>query len=232
MPEAKFEASFRMFVKEFGGEVLIENSKHKLADYLFRKQNVVAELKCLTQDQTVAMNDRVAELIRQWVRKHNKPPRPEFLSIATAPPEIKIPWLNFLRSDIENIVRKANRQIRSTKNACHLPTAKGLLLVFNERNPLHNRPKDFRTLLESVLLKRKPDKQRAFPHINGVIYFSFETVKTETDGRSMNFWDAVRLAVGSEDTAPLKQFQDELQQAWYAYIQKTTGRTVRQFKGD
>jgi hypothetical protein len=49
---------------------------------------------------------------------------------------------------------------------------------------LHNRPRVFGTLLQSVLLKRLTERERAFPDINGVIYFSFEIVKTENEGRN------------------------------------------------
>lgn len=44
--------------------------------------------------------------------------------------------------------------------------------------------KDFGTLLQSVLLKRLTERERAYPDINGVIYFSFEIVKTENEGRN------------------------------------------------
>jgi hypothetical protein len=229
MSKPKFESTFGNFVTDFGGELVPENSKDKLADYLFRKQNVVAELKCLTEDQTTAMNNKVTEMVRNWIRKNKKTPTEDFLRIATAPPEIQTPWLNFLSAQVENFVRKANRQIRSTKVVHNLPTAKGLLLVFNEGNPLHNRPEDFRKLLAIVLRKRRTGNERAFPHINGAVYFSFDTVKTQ---QKMNFWAPLQMQEPDEDVTPLKQFQHDLQQAFYLYLQRTRGRPVRRFKID
>lgn len=206
-------------------------SLDKLADYLFRNRNIIGELKCLTADQTAAMNLKVEQLVRAWVQKNKKPPTQEFLSIATAPAEIQTPWLNYLRTHVENFVRKANRQIRSTKGLYGLPTAKGLLLVFNQSNPLHNNPKDFRQLLVSVLRKRKTSGERAFPHIHGAVYFPFETIKSHD--QNMNFWTPLQLKTGpEEDAEPMRQFQEDMQQAWYAYLHKTTGRTIRQFKGE
>ena len=229
MTNQNFESSFKTFVKEFGGEVLLENSKNQIADYLFRNQNIVAELKCLTEDHTDAMNTKVAELLRAWVRKHKKRPTEDFLSISTTPKEIQIPWLNFLRGLLENFVKKANRQIRETKKQHNLPTAKGLLLVFNEGNPLHNRPEDFHKLMESVIRKKDPEKQRRFESIHGWVYFSFETVKTQKE--NMNFWYAAQVQTDPNDNEELMaQFQNDLQQAWYAYLHKTTGKIIRQHK--
>ena len=42
-----FEGIFHDFVNDFGGEVLPEAQDGCTADYLFRKQNVIAELKGL-----------------------------------------------------------------------------------------------------------------------------------------------------------------------------------------
>ena len=46
MPKCKFEAVFRAFVEDFGGEVVPEEAEdgQRSADYLFRQHNVVAEL--------------------------------------------------------------------------------------------------------------------------------------------------------------------------------------------
>jgi hypothetical protein len=53
----EFELVFRDFVSGFGGEVLTETSDGKIADYVFHRHNIVAELKCLMEDQTKAMNE-------------------------------------------------------------------------------------------------------------------------------------------------------------------------------
>jgi len=49
--KTKFEAAFRAFVEEFGGEIVPEQVERS-ADYFFRAHNVAAELKCLVADQT------------------------------------------------------------------------------------------------------------------------------------------------------------------------------------
>jgi hypothetical protein len=72
------------------------------------------------------------------------------------------------------------------------------------------------------------DKERRFPHIHCLVYFSYDSVKTEQE--AMNFWAPLQLKAGSnEDLTPMTDFQKELQQAWYAFVEKKWGKTVRQF---
>lgn len=233
-PQEEFEELFRDFVKGFGGEVLPEPSDTKIADYLFRKENIVAELKCLVLDQTAPMNTKLTQVVKDVVKQNEnllafcdgKP-----LEIAKAPKEISDPWLDILTAPLEGIVESANRQIRSTKERLTLPTAQGLLLIFNYGNPLHNRPKDFRLLLAKVLRKKWPNKELRFTHIHGVVYFSYETVRTQE--QDMSFWAPMQIQVAlGDDMKPMEKFQKDLQQGWYAYVEKISGRPVRQQAGE
>ena len=228
----EFELVFREFVSGFGGEVLPEPSDSKIADYLFRTHNVVAELKCLMEDQTNAMNEKLQQAIRAWWRNGGKIPEDydtsKPLEIATAPKEIQDLWLEILKAPIENVIKDANRQIRETKRRFNLHDALGLVLVFNQANPLHNRPKDFRLLTANLLRKRRA-KERRFADIDGLVYFSYDSVKTERE--NMNFWLALQLQTETKGGTAMKDFQDELQQAFYAFVEKKWGKKVRQFSG-
>ncbi len=229
-----FEPVFNDFVKHFGGEVLPPSSEGKTADYLFREQNIVAELKCLMEDRTARVNAEVTKIVQQWYRKHRKLPSGfdgKSLPIATAPEEIQDAWLKVLAAPVEDLIKKANRQIRETKKRFDLPAAKGVALIFNERNLLHSRPEDYKLLLAKILRKRTEGLEIRFPHIQGVVYFSFDTVKTPSEG--MNFWAAIQLQHHpSEDLRDVAQFQEDLQQGWYQDLQKRTGTVVRQFTRD
>jgi len=46
------EMLFHEFVKDFGGQVLPEATDGRTADYLFSEQNIIAELKSLSIDQS------------------------------------------------------------------------------------------------------------------------------------------------------------------------------------
>jgi hypothetical protein len=63
LPKWAFEAVFSDFVMEFGGEVLSPIPGSHTADYLFLAHNVIAELKCLQDEQTAEMNSRVEQLV-------------------------------------------------------------------------------------------------------------------------------------------------------------------------
>jgi hypothetical protein len=149
------------------------------------------------------------------------------LEIAKAPKEISDLWLHILTQPLEGVIRDANRQLRATKHRLKLPTAKGLLLIFNQGNLLHNRPHDFRLLLQRVLIKRTSDKKLRFTHINGVVYFSYETVKAQR--QNMSFWAPMQIQMApNEDVTQMKEFQEALQQGWYKHVEKISGRPVRQ----
>jgi hypothetical protein len=228
----EFELVFRDFVSGFGGEVLTETYDSKIADYVFRTHNVVAELKCLMEDQTNAMNQKVAQAVRHWWRNGGKIPEgydsSKPLEIATAPKEIAERWVEILKAPIENVIRDANRQIRETKARLSLADARGLVLVFNHGNFLHNNPNDFRVLTGSVLRKRDKEKERRFPHIHGLVYFSYDSVKSVKE--NMNFWAAMQLKTApDDDVTQMRDLQKELQQAWYAFVEKKWGKKVRQF---
>jgi DNA phosphorothioation-dependent restriction protein DptG len=104
----EFEMVFRDFVSGFGGEVLPEPSDTKIADYVFHKHKIVAELKCLMEDQTDAMNKKVKQIVQDWWRKHKKIPEgydsSKPLEIATAQKEIADRWLEILKTPIENFI--------------------------------------------------------------------------------------------------------------------------------
>jgi len=223
-----FEGVFKEFVTGFGGEVLPETPGSKTADYLFRQQNTIAELKCLMEDQTDATDKKVKEMALEWIRKNGALPEYDgaYISIATAPKEMADEWLRILKAPIERVIGSANRQIRETKKHLNRPDALGLLFVFNQANPLHDHPKDFRLLLGEVLCKRDSTRQLRFPHIDGVVYFSFETVKS--DPEQMSFWAPMQLRETLEqDVTAMQTFQRQLRDAWYAFVETHFGKKVR-----
>jgi hypothetical protein len=230
---SQFEDIFRTFVEEFGGEVLPEPCDVKTADYLFRKQNIVAELKCLVQDQTEKINRKLNPVVNNWIKKNGRNPPGWFengkyiIEIRDAPTEIRDAWLNMLVTSLSDLIAEANRQIRATIQREKLTNAKGMVLIFNEGNVLHSRPEDYKQLLVHVVTKKATGgKGRRFPYIHAAIYFSFETIKHPT--QNMSFWAGIQIQVSQDDNVtPIRQFQKELQQAWYLYIEKTTGRIVR-----
>jgi hypothetical protein len=232
-PQNTFEPLFRDFVKDFGGDILPESNNSQTADYFFRSQNIVGELKCLMKDQTGTVNSKVAELVRDWAKKNRKLPPGHMegnqfvYKLKNQPPEIRAPWMELLRKPIDDLIGSANAQIRDTKKALDLPNSKGLVFIFNNGNHLHDKPEDYSRLIGTIVSKRTPEGALRYTEIQGAVYFSYLTVKTQEEGSS--FWLPIQIKDKlSDDASDIERFQLELRNAWYAYLERRFGVPVRQ----
>ena len=228
-----FESFFHDFVRDFGGEVLPEAQEGSTADYFFRSQDVVAELKTLTVDQTEDVNRKLTPRVLEWIKKNGRIPPglveggKHLVTFKDMPREIQILWWNLLIAAVEPWIRDANKQIRDTKLRMNLGSAKGMMLIANGSNLYHDHPDSFRRLIAEVLRKRTPTGDLRFPHINAAVCFSFDDVKSRDEG--MYYWANLQMKqTPDEDTGPIATFQAELQQSWYRYIEKLIGIEVRQ----
>ncbi|MGB9490619.1 MAG: hypothetical protein WCA92_09150 [Terriglobales bacterium] len=229
----QFESFFHDFVREFGGEVLPESPEGQTADYFFRNESIVAELKTLAVDQTADIDRKLTPKVLEWIKKNGRIPSgavengKHHVAFKDMPPEIQIYWLRLLKAAVEPLIRDANGQIRDTKHRMDARSAKGLVLIANGSNLYHDHPDSFRRLIAEVLRKRTPTGDLRFPHINAAVYFSFNDVKSRDE--SMYFWANLQMKhAPDEDTSPIATFQAELQQGWYEYIQTYTGIEIRQ----
>lgn len=138
-PRLQIESSFNEFVKESDGELvsdLLPPNPLDNADYLFRKANVVSELKCLEKDILEA-NDFKAKfnaLYDQWVRKGLVLQRWGYLEITstTLPLQCQKELASLIKNPIERSIKKANKQIKQTKADFDVPNASGLLFLVND----------------------------------------------------------------------------------------------------
>jgi hypothetical protein len=229
-----FEAIFHDFVEWFGGEVLPEAPEGHTADYLFRKQKIIAELKTMTVDQTVDADRKLTPYVEQWAKKHNRMPEgiqvggKYVVEIKNMPPEIQAVWMKMLKTPAEDLIKQANRQIRDTKERLSMPKAKGMILIANEANTYHNNPDDYRRLMGEILRKRTSTGKLRFDHIHAGIYFSpVGGVKSREEG--MFFWANLQMKRRrNANLTSIKTFQKALQQGWYKYIEDNLGIKVRQ----
>ena len=233
---------FREFVKDFGGEIVPEEPEdsQRSADYFFRRHNVVAELKCLVVDQTANTLNRLNAILDQRLAARatlteDRDPDDILLPFTTADGEkFTIPFDksfqqacdDVLLPPIENIIRATNQQIRATKERLSIPSAHGLVLIFNEGNPLHAAAPQHFAMLAGKVIQKPQSGERRFPHIQGMVYFSFETIKTfyEQTEKYMPFWFPVQ--VRGDAVEDIKGFQDDLKLGWYQYVEKMTGAPV------
>jgi hypothetical protein len=178
------EGHFRTVVKSLGGELLPEG-QGKSADFFFAKENIVVEFKTLEEEAAQEHAKKLQGLVNGWMKRglfvaYGRP----VLSLQKLNAPLQREWLKLLQSPVQEIVRKANRQIRSSKQSLGAQEAKGLLIIANEGNLLHTSPRDYMMLVARVL-QRKTDGKPQFPHISGVIYFSL-LIPTKNEGLPLN----------------------------------------------
>jgi hypothetical protein len=161
--KANFEALFARFIEGIGGEILAEGPEES-ADFLFRSEKIVVELKSLQRDPGDEHARKLSAFMVEWARRGQLwVIGRTVVSLRNIHPQAQREWLNLLEAPIEGIIRKANRQIRSTKIRERLPDAKGLLLIVNDGNFLVTVPEEFMTLVARVLQKQPRVEGGSFP---------------------------------------------------------------------
>lgn len=216
-----FEGHFQDFVRGFGGVVLPETDTES-ADFLFSQDNVVSELKTLEEEARLEHTRKLQALADGWMKRGLLIGFGRFqISLQQLHPICQREWLHILQPPVERVVRKANRQIRATKQSLNLPTAKGLLLIANDGNLLHTSPIDYMNLVARALQKKTPTGDLQFPHIHGVVYFSYR-IGSRDEG--MPFW--VSGDIERNGDAQMRALQEKLRHGWFSYLASKTGLPV------
>jgi len=115
------EPHWNEFVVEFGGELvapLIKRAGVKNADYLFREQRIIAELKILQTE----FFDPLLIRIGQAAAKLIQDPTDEAFDLFE---RFLFPTLE---APLKRIIKNANRQIKETKAVLGLPNHRGIIL--------------------------------------------------------------------------------------------------------
>jgi len=73
------------------------------------------------------------------------------------PPKCQRDWLDLLEPPVYELMKDANRQIRSTKEHLKLDSCKGLLLIANDGNFLHTDPVNYMILVGPMLAREGVD---------------------------------------------------------------------------
>jgi hypothetical protein len=138
-PKIDVEKEFSEVVRSCAGLVLSDvlngSPDFKNADYVFPQYKVVAELKCLTEDNfdSPQRNKRVDDLWRSW--KNAGKVTEESVHDAywkDMPKALQTQIYQILGRPIVKRIQKANKQIRETKSRLNLDDHRGLLLLVND----------------------------------------------------------------------------------------------------
>ena len=219
------------FVKFAGGEVVSEliekNPKQPptQADYFFRHENVILELKALeTPSFGESYVRKLSALTDSWVE------RGMLIVYGTARvdlqrmhPICQQEWLEVLADPLQrNVIAKANRQISRTKELLGARTAKGLLWLASDGN-LDLQPQDVWFLVSRILGKKTSEGQKQFSGIDSVIYFHPRAPAIAPGVPADVFlW----LADAREPDQQVRDFISFLRDRWIQWLSATSGLNV------
>lgn len=181
---------------------------------MFRKENIVAELKTLKEEAKQEHARKLQMLVNDWTRRRLLRVYGRVaIELPKVPPICQREWLAILQPPVERIVGTANRQIRSTKKGLQLTSAKGLLLIANEGNLLYTTPADYLAVISRILKKRTQTREIRFPEINAVVYISFDITRSGLVPR----WQAGFVDMSDHQ---LRDFVNTLQHQWFAFLSR------------
>jgi hypothetical protein len=136
------------------------------ADLFFEQRKIVTEVKNLAKDTS----HKIEPILDPYRESEHFPmfygqwPLEDVLGPLPEGPALKRQIFEAVTSAIPELVRKANRQIRTTKQTFHKPKAKGLLVILNDLIGVMT-PEIIAHGVHSTLIKRNPDKSLQFSEI-------------------------------------------------------------------
>ena len=219
------DSLFTTLVRAQGGEViedLVGKSPGFLnADFLFRSEGVVAELKRLVEDnsQNTAIRAKLSSLSHGWIERRLVPPAYGRVRMEsrTLPLECQREVMAVFAKPMRQQILKANSQIKSTIANLSIPTGQGLLILVNDGNfaleadaALH--------LIGRILGSRCRS-------INSVIYLTVNMLsRTPLTPAPVLVWiHAARPGI----VAPIDyEFVDAVFDAWRAYLVKAVNQQI------
>lgn len=198
------EQHWQEFVVRFGGELvapLITRPGVKNADFLFREQRIIAELKILEteflENENVAA--KVARAFEASEMDDAYPLERELDRIFKAP--------------LQRIINKANRQIKETKLELGLTGWRGLLILVND---------GFRGLPPGLVMGLCANilNGKNYSSCNGFIYQTNHCVELPDDPYAVFLWAPLYHSKADED---LPDFVNDLGRAWRRYAEEVDG---------
>ncbi|MBE9095756.1 hypothetical protein [Tychonema sp. LEGE 07203] len=136
-PALPTETTFDRFVQNIGGQkisdILPGDPSFQNANYLFRNESVIAELKTLQTDfgTTDSFRDKHIKLLEKYISDGRMTFGAIFRS-AERPEEYSKDLLRLFRPALCRILKKANQQIKETKKELNFANNHGIILLVND----------------------------------------------------------------------------------------------------
>jgi hypothetical protein len=218
------------FVRNFGGELVsnlvgTRSPPFANADYWFEQDNVVAELKCLAEDDSreARIRKNVQKLFDSFHRS-GRMPYPKFWGVrrinsTDCPPAFQRALYRLLAQPLKGRLRKANQQIRETRKHLGKDDAYGLVLLANDGH-YHLEPAQFRHAVDVALGKD-------FSAIEGLILFTVNLLSTgpgvEPHASHINVWMPCSR-VGHREISD--EFLRRFQEGWTQHVGNFIGEKI------
>lgn len=213
------EKTWREFVQFVGGQV-VENlvpepRTFENADFLFPSVPVVAELKEIERefDKTPAVREGFSALLKR-VMVENPNWRPALLGgSGTYPDWFSSEFVRLFRPPLSRILKKANRQIRATKEHFWITSSTGILIFVND-GFTGLEPHFVRALASDILMN-------SYSSIDCLLYI---TLNRYAEIQGSNVPRLLWMPSYSE-RAPdsLVPFVDELGRQWCDFLERKIG---------
>ena len=206
------------FVASVGGELVSNlisgNPDFKNADYVFRSNQVVIELKSLQEDFALPekLSDRNLELWKKWFIQGDVKFRHIFHT-NELPIEKRRQLGRIYSEPIRRVLKKANRQLRNTAHRLGISEPRNLLLIANDG--LYSLEPDLVIGIIAQLLMRE------FSSIHGFVYFTVNRyVELPIDDFAHHLWIPLYSETAHDD---LVNFVDYLGVKWFDFLGEKIG---------
>jgi len=203
-----------------------EPQRRENADYVFRSDNAIAELKSLQQEVfTPAYHAKLSRLAHSWrdrrlIRVFGRAK----LELRRLPAACQLEWLRLLTLPLQTkVIAKANRQIERTKKQVNLPDAKGIVLLANDGNSSFE-PYNLVVLVSQILKKMHPDGSPQYSSIHAVSFLSANLPISSPALPTPAFWWLNGHRPSS--TEKVSKLLQKLETAWYAQLSRRVGYEI------
>ncbi|MBT8109648.1 MAG: hypothetical protein KJO27_02875 [Gammaproteobacteria bacterium] len=207
-------------------EIIGSSPNFSNADYLFAEHDTVAELKILSVDQMRKPNirDKMSEIYREAMDR-GKSDVIVYGEAKVSSDHLSAEYARKIgevyRAPVQGVVKKANKQIRQTKEKLGLPRHSGLLILVND-NHIALEPQHVDWMMRETL------KNRNYSSIGSVLYFTANLKARHPDlDTDLLVWiESHRPDMNPCDEVLLKS----LRSAWVRRISEITGDPVPAYR--
>jgi hypothetical protein len=132
------EETFQQFIRQIGGEVISDlvpkSPLFKNADFLFKSENVILELKEVETEFTKSefFLNGLDKLCKRLFEENPKWKPYLFGGSEDYPTWFSTEYIRLLRPQISRILKKANKQLRETKQFFGINRSSGILIFVND----------------------------------------------------------------------------------------------------